>query len=199
MTPTSDYGQLLSQYPEYISKEQFYKIAHISKQSARALLSKGLVPCVDSGKKTRKYRIKMEAVIAYLKDREIHPGKYALLNTTASHIQEQRVIEISPENQKMMQVFYHILFRDFPDVLTVVEASKMTGYSMELVRKWCREKKFVYFNMDGVYKIPRISLVSYLTSAEHCYRKIKSQKHIEDMTRFDQWLKSRDHNNSMPV
>lgn len=197
--PTNDYKQLLFQYPEYISKEQFYKLAHISKRSAQALLLKGLVPCVDSGKKTRKYKIKMEAVIAYLEDREIHPEKYALLNSTVPQLREKQVVEISPERQKMMQIFYHTLFRDFPDVVTVVEASKMTGYSTGLIRKWCRGKKFVYFNMDGIYKIPRISLVSYLTSAEHCYRKIKSQKHIEDMTSFDEWLKNHMNNNSISV
>lgn len=35
----------------YISKEQFYQIAHIRKDTARRLLASGLVPAVDTGKK----------------------------------------------------------------------------------------------------------------------------------------------------
>lgn len=135
MSQTYDYEQLLSQYPEYISKDQFYKLAHISKRTARALLVKGLVPCIDSGKKTRKYKIKMETVIAYLKDREVHPEKYMLLNTKVPYLREQCIIGISPERQKMLKTFYNSLFCHYPDVVTVVEASEMAGYSAELIRK----------------------------------------------------------------
>lgn len=37
--------------PETISKDQFYRIAHISKATALHLLQNGLVPCQDTGKK----------------------------------------------------------------------------------------------------------------------------------------------------
>lgn len=38
-------------YPETISKEQLYRIAHISKATALHLLQNGLIPCKDTGKK----------------------------------------------------------------------------------------------------------------------------------------------------
>ena len=38
-------------YPETISKEQLYQIAHISKATALHLLQNGLIPCKDTGKK----------------------------------------------------------------------------------------------------------------------------------------------------
>ena len=71
-----DYAYLRKEYPEIITKEQFYKIAHISKATALYLLTSGKVPCVDSGKKTRKYKIRLDDVIAYLVDRDLHPEKY---------------------------------------------------------------------------------------------------------------------------
>ena len=49
--------------PETISKEELYKICHISKQTARYLLQSGKIPCECSGKKTRCYKIKKEDVI----------------------------------------------------------------------------------------------------------------------------------------
>lgn len=40
----------LNTLPHTISKNQFYKICHISKRHAKYLLDSGLVKCVDSGK-----------------------------------------------------------------------------------------------------------------------------------------------------
>ena len=52
MAQVSKYRYLLNQYPETVQKEQFRIICHISKRTARYLLQSGLVPCVQSGKKT---------------------------------------------------------------------------------------------------------------------------------------------------
>ena len=54
-------------YPEKIGLEQMRVICHISKKTARYLLKSGLVPCIDTGKKTRQYIINTKDVIAYLK------------------------------------------------------------------------------------------------------------------------------------
>ena len=50
-----DYSALLMEYPEVISKEQVYRICHISKRKATWLLENGIIPCKDSGKKTRRF------------------------------------------------------------------------------------------------------------------------------------------------
>lgn len=52
MTETEKkYDAIRRAYPETISKDQFYRIAHISKATALHLLQNGLVPCKDTGKK----------------------------------------------------------------------------------------------------------------------------------------------------
>lgn len=45
------YESIRREYPEVITKDQFYRIAHISKATALFLLQSGKVPCKDSGKK----------------------------------------------------------------------------------------------------------------------------------------------------
>lgn len=80
-----EYAYLRKEYPEIITKEQFYKIAHISKATALYLLTSGKVPCVDSGKKTRKYKIRLDDVIAYLVDRDLHPEKYEAVQSANWH------------------------------------------------------------------------------------------------------------------
>lgn len=47
----SDYSFLMKSYPEVVSKDQLYRICHISKQTAKYYLDNGLIPCVASKKK----------------------------------------------------------------------------------------------------------------------------------------------------
>ena len=61
------------QIPEMISKDQLYKICHVSKRKALWLLENGVIPCVDSGKKTRRFTIKTVDVVKYL--RKLDEGK----------------------------------------------------------------------------------------------------------------------------
>ena len=52
--------------PDVITKDQLYRICHISKSTALYLLQSGKIPCEYTGRKTRCYKIKKEDVIAYL-------------------------------------------------------------------------------------------------------------------------------------
>lgn len=54
------------QYGEVITLDQLYRICHISKRKAKWLLDNKIIPCEDSDKKTRRYKIKTDDVIAYL-------------------------------------------------------------------------------------------------------------------------------------
>ena len=65
-----DYGYLREQYPAAISKDQLYRICHISKRKALWLLEHGVIPCEDSGKQTRRFRIQLEDVIDFLERRD---------------------------------------------------------------------------------------------------------------------------------
>lgn len=62
----TDYTYLYEEYPEVISADQLYRICHISKRKAKWLLEHGYIPCEDSGKKTRRYKIRLNDVIDYL-------------------------------------------------------------------------------------------------------------------------------------
>lgn len=69
--------KILEEYPNGMTKDQFYRVARINKQHAKYLLDSGLVPCINTGKKTRKYHIATHDVITYLYDREDNPEKYS--------------------------------------------------------------------------------------------------------------------------
>jgi len=44
--------------PDVITKDQIYRICHISKSTALYLLQSGKIPCEYTGKRTRCYKIK---------------------------------------------------------------------------------------------------------------------------------------------
>lgn len=60
-----DDSYLYEKYSEYISAEQLYQICHITKRKAKWLLDNGVIPCHNSGKKTRCYRIRLKDVVDY--------------------------------------------------------------------------------------------------------------------------------------
>ena len=65
-----DYSYLRREYPETISMDQLYRICHISKRKARWLLEHGVIPYQDSSKQTRRFSIRLEDVICFLKQRD---------------------------------------------------------------------------------------------------------------------------------
>lgn len=69
-----------SKFPDVMSKEDLRCICHISKSTALYLLTTGLIPSENTGKKTRCYKIKKTDVQFYLQNREANPMMYALPN-----------------------------------------------------------------------------------------------------------------------
>lgn len=65
-----DYSCLRTEYPEVVSMDQFYRICHISKRKAKWLLEKGIIPCQDSGRQTRRFQIRLEDIITFLERRD---------------------------------------------------------------------------------------------------------------------------------
>ena len=86
--------KILEEYPNGMTKDQFYRVARINKQHAKYLLDSGLVPCINTGKKTRKYHIATHDVITYLCDREDHPEKYKV--PTGFLYRKERLFQAAP-------------------------------------------------------------------------------------------------------
>lgn len=82
---------------EYLSKEQFYKLCHISKSTASRLIKNGVVPAIDTQKKTRRYLIARKDMETYLSARNQNPSEFA--STVQHNIQTYGDYkEFSPEN-----------------------------------------------------------------------------------------------------
>ena len=184
------YDEIRKQYPETISKDQFYRIAHISKATALYLLQSGLVHCIDSGKKTRRYTIRMDDVIFYMIDREKHPEVYqAPVNwykkrsgkkrSSADCYRELSELSLRAlKDRKEFRKFIEKRLEGYDDLMKVAEVMEVIGYSNTSIHRWCRDKKLKAFYVSSKFLIPKISLVDFLVSQDSFDIKRKSKKHI---------------------
>lgn len=57
---------------------------------------------------------------------------------------------------------YRVMFRDYPDVVTVEQMSRMLGISGKTAYALLRDNKIEHFKVGRTYKIPKIHILSYL-------------------------------------
>lgn len=174
-------------YPKTMNKDQFYQVAHISKATALYLLQSGLVPCKDTGKKTRRYTIKTTDVIAYLQDRIIYPSKYSAPDGwyigrsqgSVKHIEDSvnRVIYFTDEQRTLLKEYFLEEMTDLDDLLTVTDFAQFLGYSKKAVILWCNKNKLHHFYIARKFIIPKISAIDFLVSDASLSVRRKSYKH----------------------
>ena len=127
MLTQEEYQKILEEYPEELSKEQFYKLAHIGKRTAQFLLESGTVPSKSTGKKTRKYTISTADAICFMKNREqimellsLPMGRYA--GGSKSGKPSSEIIE------KMRRAYDKATMDDCLDALKAKDVCEITGY-----------------------------------------------------------------------
>ena len=175
---------LRTTHPEEITKDQFYRICHISKKTASYLLDCGLVPCTNSGKKTRNYKIRVDDVIAFLDAREKNPAAFKAPDKFYSGgAYNPYVINIErlSKNKEILRTFLENQISDYDDVISPAEVSEITGYSTKTVSLWCEKGKLKYFNIFNRVKIPKEYFLDFMINDEALLITKKSKKHIDLM------------------
>lgn len=170
----TDYAYLKKEYPSIISADQLYKICHISKRKAKWLLENNIIPCRDSGKKTRRFSIALDDVIEYLRKKENSPNTvappYGLFSSTGSSPKIGRSVSIDPQT---FSAYVNILWQNEPDALAVAQAQKLTGYSDQLVYRWISDGKLQAIMYLKSYMIAKSEVIRFLSTYEmHYYSKI---------------------------
>lgn len=178
----SDYSFLLNRYPEYVTKDQFYRICHISKNTARYYLENGVIPCIDSGKKTRRYKIAIKDIVLFLEDRDKNPEKYYLPNHYNNPFlpSEIRQYKAKPRSDnykahyKLKGInevrdylqYLERQFADYPDMMNSLQIQQVTGHSTSTIISWCKSGKVRYIRHHNAYIIQKKSVISYLFNRE---------------------------------
>lgn len=176
--------------PNVITKDQLYRICHISKSTAQYLLQSGKIPCEYTGKKTRCYKIRKADVIVYLEERKVFPESYSAPAGWYRGTYRIKTEHTVPEVVlKELKLFYTELLSSLPDVLTATDVSRLTGYGKTTINNWCKKDLLKSFQRGQVNYIPKIYLVEFFCS--NYFRTIirKSDWHIKTLKRFSRWQK----------
>jgi hypothetical protein len=178
----ADYSFLLDNYPETVAKDQFYRICHISKKTAKYYLDNGFIPCVDSKKKTRRYQIKIKDIILFLENRDTNPSKYYLPKHFDNPFlpSEQRQHRKMPRNGRYQDCYklkgigevkdylYYLKqqFAEYPDMMTAQQLRQITGHSIAVILSWCKDGKVKHIYHSSTYLVQKKSVVGYLYERE---------------------------------
>lgn len=174
----TDYSFLYEEYPEIISADQLYRICRISKRKAKWLLDSGHIPCQDSGKKTRRYKISIDDVVAFLRTLETAPetvtAPVGLFNN-----KNKRINPIAQINVRDFQQFLYTLWAEQPDALTPKDVRSLIGYSQATIGQWLVQKKLKSVMLpDRAQVIAKKWLVEF--TAEHT---IQNPSHLSNTNR----------------
>ena len=130
--------RILRDYPETISKEQFYRLCQISKNRARMLLVNGVVPCRINKRATHKYMIATADVIA-------------CLESLPRQTRGVTLKDVPPALAAQFRPLYDELLEPFPDVMD----PRQIGYADTTVIKWRGEGKIRSFTIRlSLYLLP---------------------------------------------
>lgn len=161
-----DYSFLCDQYPEVITMDQLYRICHISKRKARWLLENGIIPCEDSGKKTRRFKIKLEDVIEFLELRDA--GFLDNVMPVGIFSSEEYSYPSKRPRTRLdkgaLQAFLLDCWVDAPDMLTIPQTASLCGYSVTTLERWFQKELLAGIRYRGMILISKESLAEWLAS-----------------------------------
>ncbi len=106
------------------------QICRMSKRKATWLLENGYIPCEDTGKKTRRFKIRITDVVKYLTRLEDSPESLLTppgIFSSGIKYRPKRQTEIQIDADEFMEMLKKRWISS-PDALTVDDAVKLTGY-----------------------------------------------------------------------
>ena len=186
------YEKLRDQYPDYISLDQLRQICHIAKRSAVYLINNGIIPAIDTGKRTWRYQIAIDEVIRYLRRREqwgsmiplgavsSRPAKTINPRTSLSY-----VMMLGDEGE--VYNYFEQLYADTGDIFTVPEIIVLTGLSHRTVLLMLKNGDIKSIGNSPRYIVPKQYLLEFVSSKPFIDIKSNSEVFQKIIGGFDKW------------
>ena len=191
MYTESYYKELLKLCPDTISKEQLYKLCHISKRAAKYYLDLGIIRCTNNGKATHRYTIRTKDAIAFMKNRDADPELFRLSNLRRVYGEHSSVRTIVYDEETLL--LYRKLLEEicapYPDLLTMKNVMKLTGYTEKTVGTWKAKGEITWFRNDKTYYTPKECLIDFMMSTHFRSIAHKSSEHLKIQRKLRQYCK----------
>ena len=161
-----------------LSAEQTRKLLHISKRKCTYLLEHQIIPCEITDRKTHRYLVREEDVLAYAEraDEIILPPVFS----SAAGSPRRK----DPDQRIRKSAFLRIWAKE-PDALTPVDVQKLTGYTGSTVRHWIRKGKLRSVTVQGRSLVAKEWLAEFMAGyGERIWQ--KSEVHLRLTDRISQ-------------
>lgn len=186
---------LRTAYPDILTLSDITKILKISKRKAAWMLQNGYIKNINSGKKTRQYQVRINDLFEYMDKVERNESSIqiplGLFNanvmgqkdrTSAKHSETLPCVQKNLKED--FKVWLDNEWADVPEMLTVTDISKISGYAVTTVERWATAQKLKTVRLEGGALIStKVWLIDfYYTDGQNV--KIKSLRHIELLEKY---------------
>lgn len=176
---------LLAPYPDPMGRTDFRKACRIGTRTSIYLLQSGLVPCENTGKQTRCYKIAKMDVAAYLRRRLSEPEYYTPPSGWYKNYPAHKppafslngALVLTDATRRRVRRWYEPLLARQPDVLDAHQIAQVTGYASRTVSRWCTEGRLRTIQRRPRFMVPKTWLLDVLTSEDYNRITRKSREH----------------------
>ena len=181
---------MLSSLPQVLSGEQVRCALHISKRKCAWMLNNGFIKCQNTGKRTRKYTVLKEDLLAYIEDSANHPEKYVTPHaefSTAKYVKNRKPTPRKTGFPSSLPVGFRVWleqeFETVPDALTIPQVIATTGYTDNTINRWLRQGHLKHVQTQTTKIIAKTWLIDFYCSHAYTITNM-SDKHIKLMQKF---------------
>ena len=192
----NNYNALRNQYPDFLSLDELRRVCRISPRSARYLVENGIIPAIDTGKITWRYKIDIDDVITYLQQREVHgsmipPGAVTSRNNIkkSSGITYRKSFSelVKPGQERIIAEYFRFVFADWGDVLTTVDIADMTGLRRGTVLKLAKSGHIRSIESSPKYLVPKKYLLEFVVTPRFIEARSNSDEFKKVLGGFEIW------------
>ncbi len=157
---------MLVKSKDCVSKEEFYKLCHISKKTAYKLIKSGRIKAIKRNCASRHYY-------------EIPISEIERLESVRRYLNKLREEEIL-----VVREYYSKKLQNYPDIITSEDVQEITGYVKETVRRWIQSEKLVATVYKSKYIITKNDFLDFVISPSYVGITRKSQEHLSDFIKL---------------
>ena len=190
------HASLINQYDDFLSLDEVSRVCKISKKSARYLVEHGIIPAINTGNATWKYKIAIVDVITYLYRREkegsmIPTGAVSSRQRSKNSIYNSnrksfsKMVESGKEHE--IAEYFKYLYSDSRDVLTTNDISEMTGLNRSTIMRFAKQGYIKSIASRPKYLIPKQYLLEFVVTPHYINSRTKSELFIKILGGFEIW------------
>jgi len=194
------YELLRKQYTEYICLDQLHKVCGISKRSAQYLVENGIIPAIDTGKQTWRYRIALDDVISYLIRREEVGSMIPHGVATSRKPKHIRTLStrkcfaqlVAPGQEADIAGYFSFIYAEYDEVLTASDIIEMTGLEKSSVLKLLKVGAIKSIMTRPKYLIPKPFLLEFVITPRFIDYRTDSEHFLKVLGGFEIWKNAKE-------